>query len=91
MFCQFCGKNFDTSEGFEEVTRSGHHYVRCEKCAYENQEVEYDWSAVMYGGRFSKVPAGSTAASATGGQGGRFQQRGQSGGRSAAAGSSESV
>jgi hypothetical protein len=87
MFCNFCGKNFDTSEGFEEVTRSGHHYVRCEKCTYENQEVEYDWSAVMYG-RFSKDSAGNTTPSSTGGQGGRFQQRG-SGGRSAAAGSSK--
>lgn len=89
MFCNFCGKNFDTSEGFEEVTRSGHHYVRCEKCVYENQEVEYDWSAVMYG-RFSKGPTSSTGSS-SGGQGGRFQQRGYSGGRSAAAGSSKSV
>ena len=89
MFCNFCGKNFDTSEGFEEVTRSGHHYVRCEKCNYENQEVEYDWSAVMYGGRFTKGPVGNTVASATGSQGGRFQQRGHSGGRSAAASSSK--
>lgn len=90
MFCNFCGKNFDNSEGFEEVTRSGHHYVRCEKCTYENQEVEYDWSAVMYG-RFSKGPAGLPAVCATGSQGGRLQHRGHGGGRSSSAGLSKGV
>jgi len=89
MFCNFCGKNFDSSEGFEEVTRSGHHYVRCEKCVYENQEVEYDWSEVMYG-RFSKGPAELAAVSRTASRGGRFQSA-QSGGRSAGVGSSKSV
>lgn len=63
MFCQFCGKNFDPSEGFEEVTRGGHHFVRCEKCAYEKSEVEYDWHVQMYG----RVPR----AQASGASGGR--------------------
>lgn len=49
MFCNFCGKNFDTSEGFEEVNRSGHHLIRCEKCTYNQREEEYDWKAEMYG------------------------------------------
>lgn len=49
MFCNFCGKNFEASEGFEEVSRSGHHHVRCEKCAYEQGETEYDWRTQMYG------------------------------------------
>lgn len=54
MFCNFCGKNFDTSEGFEEITRAGHHFTRCEKCVYEQREEEYDWSTTMYG-RFSNL------------------------------------
>ena len=49
MFCNFCGKNFDSSEGFEEVTRSAHHYVRCEKCAYNQAEEQYDWRVQTYG------------------------------------------
>ncbi|HLD50042.1 MAG TPA: hypothetical protein VJC08_02475 [bacterium] len=49
MFCNFCGKNFDSSEGFEEATRSGHHYIRCEKCVYHQAEEQYDWRAQMYG------------------------------------------
>ena len=49
MFCNFCGKNFDLTEGFEEVTRSGHHLVRCEKCVYHQAEEEYDWHMQMYG------------------------------------------
>lgn len=49
MFCNFCGKNFDPSEGFEEVTRNGHHLVRCEKCVYNQAEEEYDWHVQMYG------------------------------------------
>ena len=49
MFCNFCGKNFDASEGSEEVTRSGHHYVKCEKCVYNQCEEEYDWHVTMYG------------------------------------------
>lgn len=43
MFCHFCGKNFDATEGFDDLSRSGHHLVRCEKCAYSNMEDEYDW------------------------------------------------
>ena len=49
MFCNFCGKNFDSSEGFEEVSRGGHHYVRCEKCVYNQHDEEYDWRIQMYG------------------------------------------
>ena len=49
MFCNFCGKNFDSSEGFEEVSRGGHHYVRCEKCVYNHHDEEYDWRITMYG------------------------------------------
>lgn len=49
MFCNFCGKNFDPSEGFEEVSKSGHHMVKCEKCVYNQSEREYDWQLEMYG------------------------------------------
>ena len=56
MFCNFCGKNFDASEGFEEITRSGHHYVQCEKCVYNHRDEEYDWRIEMYG-RSSHGPA----------------------------------
>ena len=49
MFCNFCGKNFDPSEGFEEVARAAHHLTRCEKCTHEQQEEEYDWYMEMYG------------------------------------------
>ena len=49
MFCNFCGKNFDASEGFEEATRAGHHMIRCEKCVYNQSEEEYDWRTCMYG------------------------------------------
>lgn len=49
MFCNFCGKNFDASEGFEETIHSGHHFVRCEKCVLCNTEEEYDWRREMYG------------------------------------------
>ena len=54
MFCNFCGKNFDASEGFEEVSRGGHHFVRCEKCVLCNTESEYDWHLEMYGRAKSK-------------------------------------
>ncbi len=43
MFCNFCGKNFESMEGFEDVSRSGQHLVRCEKCIHEQREEEYDW------------------------------------------------
>ena len=43
MFCNFCGKNFETNEGFEEVNRGAHHMVRCEKCIHDQREEEYDW------------------------------------------------
>jgi hypothetical protein len=43
MFCNFCGKNFDASEGFEDVSRSGHHMTKCEKCVHAQSEAEYDW------------------------------------------------
>lgn len=49
MFCNFCGKNFDPSEGFEEISRAGHYMVRCEKCVCNQSEREYDWRAEMYG------------------------------------------
>ena len=45
MFCNFCGKNFDNSEGFEEITRAGHHLTRCEKCVVNQRDEEYDWRA----------------------------------------------
>ncbi len=49
MYCNFCGKNFDTKDGFEEVSRAGHHMVRCDKCTYSGEEREFDWRAEMYG------------------------------------------
>ena len=49
MFCNFCGKNFDSNEGFEEMSRNGHHLVRCEKCVTVQREEEYDWHSDMYG------------------------------------------
>ena len=49
MFCNFCGKNFEASEGFEELSRGGNHLVRCEKCNYEQREEEYDWRNETYG------------------------------------------
>jgi len=45
MFCNFCGKNLDSAEGFEEISRHGRHYTRCGKCTYEQREEEYDWRA----------------------------------------------
>ncbi len=60
MFCNFCGKNFDPTEGFEEVNRAGHHMTRCEKCVYEKREEEYDWSATMFG-RFQNQQGGRTS------------------------------
>ncbi len=59
MFCNFCGKNFDSSEGFEEAMRGRHHLIRCEKCVYHQAEEEYDWRAQMYGrAHFPAVPEG---------------------------------
>ena len=49
MFCNFCGKNFDATEGCEEVTRGGHHLVRCEKCVQTQREQEYDWREEILG------------------------------------------
>ena len=49
MYCNFCGKNFDRTEGFEEVNHAGHHMVRCDKCVYNNAEEEFDWHREMYG------------------------------------------
>ncbi len=49
MFCNFCGKNFDASEGCEETNRHGHHLTRCEKCVQGQREEEYDWHTEMYG------------------------------------------
>ena len=49
MFCNFCGKNFDMTEGFEEVNSAGHHLTKCQKCVYEQRDEEYDWHAEMYG------------------------------------------
>lgn len=60
MYCNFCGKNFDSKEGFEEVSRAGHHMVRCDKCTYSNEEREFDWRMEMYGN------SGSTNAVSTG-------------------------
>ncbi len=67
MFCNFCGKNFDPSEGFEEVTRSGHHLVRCEKCVYNQSEEEYDWHVQMYG-RGHQGPAADGRQNRSGGR-----------------------
>jgi len=78
MFCNFCGKNFDPSEGFEEVSRSGHHYVRCEKCVYEQQEVEYDWHATMYG-LFANTGFNKRSVTAAQGVGGGRFQKSQTG------------
>lgn len=64
MFCNFCGKNFDSSEGFEEVSRGGHHYVRCEKCVYNQRDEEYDWHTEMYGRGFQNQ-SGRQASSMT--------------------------
>jgi hypothetical protein len=50
MFCNFCGRNFDSAEGFEEVARAGHHLIRCEKCVYEQREEEYDYHTQTSGG-----------------------------------------
>jgi hypothetical protein len=58
MFCNFCGKNFDPSEGFEEVSKSGHHMVKCEKCVYNQSEREYDWQLEMYGPDGAPVSSG---------------------------------
>ncbi len=49
MYCNFCGKNFDTQEGSEDVVVGGHHLVRCDKCSYTNEQVEFDWRIQMYG------------------------------------------
>ena len=49
MYCNFCGKNFDGMEGFEEVSHAGQHYLRCEKCTHSNNEEEFDWHREMYG------------------------------------------
>lgn len=43
MFCHFCGKNFESVEGFEEVKHGLHQLIRCEKCSGEQSEDEYDW------------------------------------------------
>lgn len=56
MFCNFCGKNFETSEGFEEINRQGHHLVRCEKCVMNQREAEYDWRTEMYGQEKNRIP-----------------------------------
>ncbi len=50
MFCNFCGKNFDSSEGSEDVNRHGHHLIRCEKCSDDEREEEYDWHEDGRGG-----------------------------------------
>ena len=49
MFCNFCGKNFEALEGFEEVNKHGSHKIRCEKCAAEQREEEYDWRSEASG------------------------------------------
>ncbi len=50
MFCNFCGKNFEASEGFEDISRrGGHHLTRCEKCVYNQAETEYDWHHEIQG------------------------------------------
>ncbi len=49
MFCNFCGKNFEPMEGFEEVRRKGDSLLRCEQCSHEQNETEYDWKSDAYG------------------------------------------
>ncbi|MDD5216948.1 MAG: hypothetical protein PHN49_05195 [Candidatus Omnitrophica bacterium] len=43
MYCNFCGRNFETSEGFEEVKRQTDKLIRCEICVRDQVEEEYDW------------------------------------------------
>jgi ribosomal protein L24E len=49
MYCNFCGRNFEPPEGFEEVHKHGNYLVRCEACALEQREEEYDWKEESYG------------------------------------------
>lgn len=49
MFCNFCGKNFDASDGFEEMHRWGQKLIRCEECVQEQRDEEYDWHNAMTG------------------------------------------
>lgn len=51
MYCHFCGRNFDATEGFEELKRGQHYMTRCEACCLEQQEEEYDWRVDMMGKR----------------------------------------
>ena len=57
MYCNFCGKNFDAKDGFEEVSRAGHHMVRCDKCTYNCEEREFDWRMEMYGVTSHSAPS----------------------------------
>ena len=43
MYCNFCGRNFEAKEGFEEVQRGCHRLIRCETCVMNQREEEYDW------------------------------------------------
>ena len=67
MFCNFCGKNFDPTEGFEEATRSGHHLIRCEKCVVHQAEEQYDWRLQVHG-REAKTAANEGRRSCSGGR-----------------------
>lgn len=49
MYCNFCGRNFESIEGFEEVKRGSHHLIRCEVCVIHQREEEYDWQTELRG------------------------------------------
>lgn len=49
MYCNFCGKNFERAEGFEEVRRGSDRLIRCESCVSEQRDEEYDWQVQVYG------------------------------------------
>ncbi|MFZ5802721.1 MAG: hypothetical protein ACOY3K_06400 [Candidatus Omnitrophota bacterium] len=58
MFCDFCGRNFEPREGFEQIRRKGRRFVRCEHCHKEAREEFYDWRTEIRnrGSRGSRRP-----------------------------------
>ncbi len=46
--CHFCGRNFETREGGEDIQRHGRYLVRCEQCHQEKKEDEYDWKTANH-------------------------------------------
>lgn len=49
MYCHFCGKNFESKEGFEEFQRNDQQLIRCEQCVHDQREEEYDWRTELKG------------------------------------------